>query len=265
VFERYTEKARRVIFFARYEASNFGILSIETEHLLLGLLREDRALLSKFIPDSSLDNIRSEIEGRSEKRERVPTSIDLPLSSGNQRILAFANEESQRLHHDRVGTNHILFGILREKGCMAADLLQARGLRLDEVRDALIRTSGAPPPESFESGAGILPPSELIIQRLVNCGFSNASSMLSEAAEAGNAQDWATAQLRLLQFFESFVEDVRIRLNHDESIFDGFDWRTSLQSVRTGLSDDQEWYFRWRLTILLADVLLKRFEQRMKS
>lgn len=265
MFERYTEKARRVIFFARYEASNFGILSIETEHLLLGLLREDRVLLSRFISDSSLDNIRSEIEGRSEKRERVPTSIDLPLSDANKRILAYANEESERLNHHYLGTEHILLGILREKGCIAGDILRQRSLRVDEVRDALARASGAPPSQGFESLAGILPPSEPIIQMLGNCGFSNASSMLSEAADAGNRHDWATAQQKLLQFFESFVEDVRIRLNYDESIFDGFDWRTSLQSVRTGLSEDQEWHFRLRLTVLLADVLLKRFEQRMKS
>ncbi|HEY4677253.1 MAG TPA: Clp protease N-terminal domain-containing protein, partial [Candidatus Angelobacter sp.] len=63
MFERYTEKARRVIFFARYEASQFGSTHIETEHLLLGLLREDRALTHRFLPGTStVEDIRKQIE-----------------------------------------------------------------------------------------------------------------------------------------------------------------------------------------------------------
>ncbi|MBP1611023.1 MAG: clpC, partial [Acidobacteria bacterium] len=66
MFEKYTEKARRVIFFARYEASQFGSPFIETEHLLLGLIREDKNLTTRFFPKSgaSIDSIRKEIEGR---------------------------------------------------------------------------------------------------------------------------------------------------------------------------------------------------------
>ncbi|HSO73523.1 MAG TPA: Clp protease N-terminal domain-containing protein, partial [Blastocatellia bacterium] len=66
MFERYTEKARRVIFFARYEASQFGSHAIEAEHILLGLLREDKQLTEKFFtnPRSAVESIRKEIEGR---------------------------------------------------------------------------------------------------------------------------------------------------------------------------------------------------------
>ena len=65
MFERYTEKARRVIFFARYEASQFGSTTIETEHLLLGLIREDKNLTNRFLRNqSSIESIRKEIEGR---------------------------------------------------------------------------------------------------------------------------------------------------------------------------------------------------------
>src|ERR1700743_2900053 len=64
MFERYTEKARRVIFFARYEASQFGSPFIETEHLLLGLLREDKALTNRFLRShAAVDSIRKQIEG----------------------------------------------------------------------------------------------------------------------------------------------------------------------------------------------------------
>ena len=82
MFEKYTEKARRVIFFARYEASQFGSSYIETEHLLLGLIREDKNLTNRFFPkaNASIDSIRKEIEGRTMIREKVSTSVDLPFS-----------------------------------------------------------------------------------------------------------------------------------------------------------------------------------------
>ena len=71
MFERYTEKARRVIFFARYEASQFGSPYIETEHLLLGLLREDKALTNRFLRShASVESIRKQIEGHTTIREK---------------------------------------------------------------------------------------------------------------------------------------------------------------------------------------------------
>jgi len=82
MFERYTEKARRVIFFARYEASQFGAPAIEPEHLLLGLMREDKTLTGRFFPRAqiTIESIRREIEGRTLLRERIPTSVELPLA-----------------------------------------------------------------------------------------------------------------------------------------------------------------------------------------
>ncbi len=75
MFERYTEKARRVIFFARYEASQFGSPYIETEHLLLGLLREDKALTNRFLRShASVESIRKQIEAHTTIREKVSTS-----------------------------------------------------------------------------------------------------------------------------------------------------------------------------------------------
>src|SRR5688572_28209163 len=78
MFERYTERARRVLFFARYEASQLGSISIETEHLLLGLIREGKGLTSRIFARShlSLESIRKEIEGRTVFREKVSTSVE---------------------------------------------------------------------------------------------------------------------------------------------------------------------------------------------
>ena len=116
MFERYTEKARRVIFFARYEASQFGSPYIETEHLLLGLLREDKALANRFLRShAAVESIRKQIEGHTTIREKVSTSVDLPLSHECKRVLAYGAEEAERLNHKHIGTEHLLLGLLREE------------------------------------------------------------------------------------------------------------------------------------------------------
>jgi hypothetical protein len=138
MFERYTERARRVIFFARYEASMYGSTSIETEHFLMGLFREDKNMANRFLrTPGSVESIRSEIEARITVREKISTSIDLPLTDECKRILAYAAEEAESLHHSHIGTEHLLLGILREERCMAAQILHERGLRISAIQDEL--------------------------------------------------------------------------------------------------------------------------------
>jgi Clp amino terminal domain, pathogenicity island component len=134
MFERYTEKARRVIFFARYEASQYGSPSIETEHLLLGLMREDRTLANLFIR-TPIESIRKEIESRIEIRERISTAVEMPLSEECERILNYASEEAEKLNHKHVGTEHLLLAILREDHCFAARILQAHEVTLSRARE----------------------------------------------------------------------------------------------------------------------------------
>jgi ATP-dependent Clp protease ATP-binding subunit ClpC len=144
MFERYTEKARRVIFFARYEASQFGSPYIETEHLLLGVLREDKALTYRFLRShGSVEMIRRQIEAHTTFREKTSTSIDLPLSTECKRVLTFAAEEAERLSHKHIGTGHLLLGLLREEKCFAAEILHERGLRLSTIREELARSQDA--------------------------------------------------------------------------------------------------------------------------
>jgi len=149
MFERYTEKARRVIFFARYEASRFGSATIDTEHLLLGILRESPNLLSE-----SLDTIRIRIEEQMPIRERTPTSTDLPFSAAATRTLNFASEEADRFGHPHIGSGHILLGLLREKEGLAAKLLAEMGVRLETFREVIPLSATEEPvpggwPESF--------------------------------------------------------------------------------------------------------------------
>src|ERR1700752_2634547 len=141
MFERYTERARRVLFFARYEATQMGSTSIETEHLLLGLIREGKGLTSRIFARShlSLDSIRKEIEGRTVFREKVATSVDIPFSADTKRVLQYAAEEADRLLHSYIGTEHLLLGILREERSVAASILMEKGMRLNTVRADIVQ------------------------------------------------------------------------------------------------------------------------------
>jgi ATP-dependent Clp protease ATP-binding subunit ClpC len=153
MFEKYTEKARRVIFFGRYEASQFGSPYIETEHLLLGLLREDKALSHRFLRGhGAVETIRKQIEDHTTVREKVSTSVDLPVSEEAKRALVHAAEEAERLSHKHIGTEHLLLGLLREEGTFAARILNEHGVSLSAVREELakvIQDSQAVEPREF--------------------------------------------------------------------------------------------------------------------
>ncbi len=138
MFERYTEKARRVIFFARYEASEFGSPEIEAEFLLLGILLEDNHVVARWLDDRDWTVIfREEIAANLPQRAKISTSVDLPLSNEAKRILGYAAEEAEKLRHRHIGVEHLFLGILREKKSCAAKMLFDRGIKIDVVRKTL--------------------------------------------------------------------------------------------------------------------------------
>ena len=141
MFERYTERARRVIFFARYEASQLGSLAIEAEHLLLGLVREGRGLTQKILARAGLspELVRREVETRTVRSDGVSMAAEIPLSAASKRVLAFAAEEAERMLHSHIGTEHILLGLVREERTLAASILVARGVKLPQVRDEALQ------------------------------------------------------------------------------------------------------------------------------
>lgn len=143
MFERYTEKARRTIFFARYEASQFGSRHIETEHLLLGLMREDRPLAERFLR-LDVEAVRRELEGRTAPTQKISTSVDLPLSTICKRVLTYGAEEAERLNHLHIGPEHLLLGLLREESGFAAQLLKQHGVTYDHVREQLQQSRHQP-------------------------------------------------------------------------------------------------------------------------
>jgi len=140
MFERFTEQARRVLFFARYEASELGSIDIDTEHMLLGLVRECKGLTHRLFADAgiALNDIRDEVLRRVGVRTKISTSVEIPFSAAAKRVLGHTAQEADRLLHDYIGTEHMLLGLLREQGSIAADVLTSRGLRLDGVRGQIV-------------------------------------------------------------------------------------------------------------------------------
>jgi ATP-dependent Clp protease ATP-binding subunit ClpC len=130
MFERYTQHARRVIFFARYEASQFGSSLIEPEHLLLGLLREDAELRKRVDPERT----RTLIEAHMPPAEKISTTVDLPLAESAKKVLAYAAEEAERLTHRHLGTRHLLLGLMRGEKTLAQQILHDSGFTLAETR-----------------------------------------------------------------------------------------------------------------------------------
>jgi Clp amino terminal domain, pathogenicity island component len=158
VFERYTEKARRAIFFARYEASQYGSSRIEPEHLLLGLLREHRELGRRvLISPGSVEAVRAEIAKRSVPSEKIPTSVDLPLSEDCKRVLKNAVEEADRLSHKQIGCEHLLIGLLREEKSFAAEVLLRFGISLDQLRQEAEKIAAVPPTRDFRDITDVKP------------------------------------------------------------------------------------------------------------
>ena len=142
MFERYSERSRRIIFFARYEALQYGSPVIAPEHVLLGLLREDKTVVSRFFPfrtDLGTDKIRAEIEERVVVRDRIPQSAELQLSAETKKVLFYASEESRKQKARFIGPGHLLVGLLREERSIAAEILIQFGLQVHDVRNELGR------------------------------------------------------------------------------------------------------------------------------
>jgi uncharacterized protein (TIGR03435 family) len=140
MFHRFTRRASQVLFYARSEVSQLGSRAVEPEHILLGLLDQGTGLCSRILAGAgvALDDCRSDIVGRLTARERVPGSDEIPFSASCQRALQYAAEEADRLLHSYIGTEHLLLGLLREERSVPAEVLAARGLRIEAVREAIV-------------------------------------------------------------------------------------------------------------------------------
>lgn len=141
MFERYTEQARRSIFFARYEASAAASGHIELAHLILGLLREDRSLAA-LVPD--LESLRSELV--TPAKIATSSSADLPLSMECKRALALGSEAAVQLGHFSISCVHLLLGVLRIEDSSTAKALRDRGVTEARIREMVNNTTAEETP-----------------------------------------------------------------------------------------------------------------------
>jgi ATP-dependent Clp protease ATP-binding subunit ClpC len=140
MFERYTQAARGTIFWARYIASQVGSLEIETEHLLLGVLRTDKTLASRFLGSPwAAETVWQMVEQRKPIRQKVPGPREIPLDKASKRALNLAAEEADLLSSRRIGSEHLLLGLLREERGLAGEILSELGVRLAFTRAELKR------------------------------------------------------------------------------------------------------------------------------
>jgi len=133
MFERYDYHARRVVFFSRYEASQYGSHEIAVEHLLFGILRECRNVLTEIAPNAPADFEKAWREKVEPSGRRVSTSVDLPLSNESKRVLAYAAEEAERYQDDHIVVEHLVLGLLRERH-RASEMLEQIGISLERAR-----------------------------------------------------------------------------------------------------------------------------------
>jgi ATP-dependent Clp protease ATP-binding subunit ClpC len=146
MFERFTPQARQAVYFARYEASQFGGTSIESEHFLLGVLRADEAMSARLLgSNASVESLRACIRKQHPARQTVSTSVDIPLSHESRRVMVYANQESERQGGD-IGPAHLLLGLMREEQSFAARLLRESGVTIEQLRAEAKRPPEPPAP-----------------------------------------------------------------------------------------------------------------------
>ena len=145
MFERYTEQARRALFFARYEAFQRGSPEIETEHVLLALFRDEQSVTMRVFARARLsrEDIGRLVDARTSQLASLSESSEVRFSQEAIRALRYAAQEADRLLHGHVGTEHLLLGLFRENRCTAASILGELGLRIDAVRDQIVEMLGA--------------------------------------------------------------------------------------------------------------------------
>jgi ATP-dependent Clp protease ATP-binding subunit ClpC len=143
MFERFTERARRVIILAQEEAKRLNHSAVGTEHILLGIIREGEGVASKVLESLTIspDRVRAEIEGAIGRGERAPNE-EVAFTPRAKKVLELALDEARRLGHNYIGTEHLLLGLIREGEGVAARVLEAMGADLDKVRAQVVYLLG---------------------------------------------------------------------------------------------------------------------------
>lgn len=149
IFDEYTPEARRSVFLARATARQLRSVAVESVHLLLGIAREDIALLNRFLSSSvSESTLQNEItNGASSPNAALQPTADVSFSNESKQVFSLAAEEATRMSQQRVGIEHLLLGLLREENSVAAGMLRERGADVARIREELLTHPHQPPPK----------------------------------------------------------------------------------------------------------------------
>ncbi len=153
-FDRFNDRAKRVLALAQDEAIKLGHNYIGTEHLLLGLVREGESVAARVLDSLGIElaKVRTAVEFIIGRKNDVTTPSEITLSPRTKKVIELAIDESRKLGHTHVGTEHLLLGLVREGEGVASGILQSLGVSLDRVRHQVIATLG----QQHAGGAGIV-------------------------------------------------------------------------------------------------------------
>ncbi len=158
MYERFTDRARKVMQLANQEAQRFNHEYIGTEHILLGLIKEGSGVAANVLKNLDVDlrKIRLEVEKLVQSGPDMVTMGKLPQTPRAKKVIEYSMEEARNLNHNYVGTEHILLGLLREQEGVAAQVLMNLGLKLEEVREEVLNLlgHGMEGPEGAERAGG---------------------------------------------------------------------------------------------------------------
>ncbi|MEN6458284.1 MAG: ATP-dependent Clp protease ATP-binding subunit [Thermoguttaceae bacterium] len=159
MYERFTDRARKVMQLANQEAQRFNHEYIGTEHILLGLIKEGSGVAANVLKNLDVDlrKIRLEVEKLVQSGPDMVTMGKLPQTPRAKKVIEYSMEEARNLNHNYVGTEHILLGLLREQEGVAAQVLMNLGLKLEEVREEVLNLlgHGVEGPEGSERPGGL--------------------------------------------------------------------------------------------------------------
>ncbi|MGA1489261.1 MAG: ATP-dependent Clp protease ATP-binding subunit [Planctomycetota bacterium] len=145
MFDRFTDRARKVMALARKEAQRFNHDFIGTEHILLGLIQEGSGVAANVLKnlDIDRDKIRGEIEKHVQPGPPMANAGQLPFTPRAKKVLELSQEEANELGHNYIGTEHLLLGLIREEDGVAAQVMMDLGVKLDEVKSEVLELLGA--------------------------------------------------------------------------------------------------------------------------
>ena len=184
MWQRFTERARRVVFFAQEEAGRLGENYVSTEHILLGLVRENDCVAARILDNMgvSTSRIRSEIE-RQVMRSEGRIGQDMQLTPRAKQVIDLAYDEAKQLNNNYIGTEHLLLGAIREGEGLAGRVLAKLGVELERVREEVQKLQDANTTVSQQINAARMREQNGLIERLINA-FTSKGDKGEAAKEA---------------------------------------------------------------------------------